>query len=147
LCAEYNAGLILMHMKGSPDSMQKLPRYKDVVKEVFLYLKKATSLALEAGVKPDNIIVDPGIGFGKNLAHNISLIKNLKTFRKLGFPILVGLSRKSFLGMVTGLDVNERLIPSIVANSIGIINGADMIRVHDIKESSLSAKVIDAIMK
>lgn len=145
LCAEYNAGLILMHMKGSPDVMQKFPRYKDIVNEVRVYLKEAALLAKEAGVKAENIVIDPGIGFGKNLSHNISLIKNLKVLKKLGFPILVGLSRKYFLGIITGLDVGDRLIPTIAANSIAIMNGADIIRVHDVKENILSAKIVDAL--
>jgi dihydropteroate synthase len=147
LCAKYSAGLIIMHMKGEPRTMQKRPSYKNLLKEIREYLGQGIKIATSYGVKRESIIIDPGIGFGKTLNHNIRILKELSYFKNMGPAILVGLSRKSFMGKLLGLDVGKRLVPTIAANSIAIYNGANIIRVHDVKEAVLTANMVDAIIR
>ena len=147
LCAEYSSGIVIMHMQGKPRTMQKRPFYKDVFKDIADYLKEGIATALSAGMSKENIIIDPGIGFGKTLKHNLSIIKNIDYFRQLGYPLLIGASRKSFLGCITGLDVGQRLYPTVAVNAIAVYCGADIIRVHDIRESVAALKVADCIRK
>jgi len=147
VCARYSAGLVIMHMKGTPRTMQKRPGYKNLLKEIELYLKKSIQIACSKGVRKENIIIDPGIGFGKKLVHNLKIMKELSFFKKLGFCILIGLSRKSFMGEVLGMDISERMVPTIAADTIAILNGANIIRVHDVKEAVIAAKITDAIRK
>jgi dihydropteroate synthase len=147
LCAEYSAGVIIMHMRGKPRTMQKRPVYSRLLKEIADYLKQGIATALSAGVKKERIIIDPGIGFGKSLKHNLLIIKNVNYFNKMGYPVMLGISRKSFLGRITGLDVDERMIPTVAANALAIYCGADIIRVHDIKESILSLKTAFSLRK
>lgn len=141
--AKYNASCILMHIKGTPKDMQKNPEYENVVDEVYNYLNESIQIAKNAGVK--QIITDVGIGFGKSLDHNIILLKNLNQFEKLGYPILLGVSRKSFMNKIFPVEMNERLEGTIAADTIGIMNGANILRVHDIKENFRAVKIADYI--
>ena len=147
IVSRFGSYLIIMHMRGRPSNMMQRAGYTDVVKEVIDELKESVSIALDAGVPEERIIVDPGIGFAKRSYHNILILKNLNLFKKLGYPVLVGLSRKSFLGVYTGLLPEERLVPTIAANAISIYNGADIIRVHDVKEALHTAQIVDAIKR
>lgn len=145
IAAEYNVPVILMHMRGTPKTMQKNPHYDDTMKEIYNELKESVSLALEAGIKKEKIIIDPGIGFGKRFEDNLIILKKLDVLKGLGFPILIGLSRKSFLGTILEKEVENRLIGSITANTIAVINGANIVRVHDYMETIDMAKVINAV--
>ena len=142
--AEYNASCVLMHIKGTPKDMQKNPVYENVVEEVFDYLKESIDIAKSFGIS--QIIIDPGIGFGKTLEHNITLLKNLKRFTELKQPILLGVSRKSFIDKIFPTKMNDRLEGTIAANTIGIMNGANIIRVHDVLENKKAARVTDKIL-
>jgi dihydropteroate synthase len=147
LCAHYSAGLVIMHMKGRPRTMQKHPAYRDLLPDIRRYLRRGIKIAISRGLRRENIVIDPGIGFGKTLRHNLQIIKGLSFFKKMGFCLLVGLSRKSFMGKLLDSGVKERLIPTVAADAISIYNGADIIRVHDVKEAVESARVVDAIIK
>lgn len=140
-CAAGGALVVLMHMQGMPRTMQRAPAYEDVVRDVHAFLTERRHAALSAGISPRKLIVDPGIGFGKELKHNLALITRLHEFRDLNAPILVGTSRKSFLGQILDRPVDERLEGTIVANTAAILHGADMIRVHDVKEGRRTADV------
>ncbi|MFH1054685.1 MAG: dihydropteroate synthase [Candidatus Altiarchaeota archaeon] len=141
--AQYGVPAVIMHMKGSPKSMQQEPKYGDVVNEVKAYLKERADAAKKAGIK--DVIIDPGIGFGKTTEHNLQLIKRLAEFKTLGCPVLIGPSRKSFIGDVTGLPVNERLEGTLAAVAVSIMNGANIVRVHDVLQVKRAAQVADAI--
>ncbi len=143
--ASHRAALIAMHMKGTPKTMQQNPRYDDVVAEVRISLSKSVEQASSAGI--DRIMVDPGIGFGKSLQHNLSLIKNLDKLEGLGYPIVIGPSRKAFIGMLLDAPVGERLEGTAAAVAASIFGGARVIRVHDVKEMKRVAIVADAIMR
>lgn len=146
LCAEYGAGYILMHAQGDPKTMQQNPAYDDVVNDVFLFFREKIALAENRGVQ--HIIIDPGIGFGKTLAHNVALIDELRTFQSLQRPILVGTSRKSIISdMLGGRPVDERLIGTIATHYHAMMNGARIIRVHDVKEARDSLIVFNALSK
>jgi dihydropteroate synthase len=147
LCIKYSAALVIMHIKGKPQNMQKRPYYKSLLHDIKRYLEKGIGVAESAGLSKECIILDPGIGFGKTSKHNLVLIKNIPYFKKMGFPLMIGVSRKSFLGSITGLDISERLIPTVAANALAVYNGADIIRVHDIEESVMALKVAEAIKK
>lgn len=142
--SKYNAGCILMHIKGTPKDMQKNPVYVNVVQEVYDYLEYSISIAKNFGI--EQIITDVGIGFGKSPEHNLELIRNLKEFTRLGYPVLLGVSRKSFINKIYPSDINNRLEGTIAANVIGIMNGANIIRVHDIKENIKAVKITDRIL-
>ncbi|MDR0556942.1 MAG: dihydropteroate synthase [Treponema sp.] len=146
VCAAHGAKVALMHKKGAPETMQKEPFYQDVVAEVAAYLQDAAQRALDAGVARENIILDPGIGFGKRLEDNTALIRRLATICALGYPVLAGLSRKTFIGELTGRGVAHRLAGSLAANAAAIIAGADIIRVHDVKESVDMVKVLNGVV-
>lgn len=144
LCVEYNAGYILMHTQGDPKTMQQDPVYDEVVNDLFLFFKEKLTLAEGKGL--ESIIIDPGIGFGKKLKHNIDLFSDLETFKALDHPILIGASRKSMIGeMLGGRPVDDRLIGTVVAHYHALINGADIIRVHDVKEAYDSIVVYNAL--
>ncbi len=143
VAAKYRVPVIIMHMKGTPKTMQANPSYKDVVEEIKQFLSHQIRKAKKAGVK--DIIIDPGIGFGKTTYHNLIILKNLEKFKELNCPMLVGLSRKSFIGNITGLPVNERMEGTLAAISIAIINGANIVRVHDVKECKRAVMVADAV--
>lgn len=145
--AEFNATVVLMHMKGTPRTMQKAPSYSDVVEEIYSYLSESVSLAESAGVAPEKIVIDPGIGFGKTLKHNIEILRELKKFKKLKKPILVGTSRKSFIGELTGKNVDERIFGDLAVFALAIQNGADILRVHDVGAACDGARVADSIIR
>lgn len=139
----HRATVVLMHVKGMPKSMQENPQYSDVVQEVFDFLGARARKAWERGIS--QVIVDPGIGFGKNLEHNLQLMKELGTFSKLGCPILVGPSRKSFLGKLLDLPVEERLEGTAAAVTACILRGANIVRVHDVQQMRRVVRVADAL--
>lgn len=140
-----NSTCILMHIKGTPKDMQENPEYENVVEEVFNYLSESITIAKNAGVK--QIITDVGIGFGKNLQNNLDLIKNLSEFKKLGYPILLGVSRKRFIDNIFPSPVSKRLEGTIAANVAGIFNGANIIRVHDVLENKKAVLIADKLKK
>jgi len=148
VAAKYKAAVILMHMKGTPQTMQRAPSYKDVIREIISYLKESAILAIEAGVNKEAIIVDPGIGFGKTLEHNLEILRRLKELKALGYPVCIGTSRKSFIGKLSDSDEpGDRLAGTITSCVVAIMNGADILRVHDVKEVAQAAKVTDRIMR
>jgi dihydropteroate synthase len=133
--ANLNVPLCLMHMQGEPRTMQQQPTYLDVVEEVYTFLQQRIEVCVAAGIVRENIVVDPGFGFGKSLGHNLQLLNQLTRFQELGVPILVGLSRKSMIGQLTQREVAERLAGSIAAATLASWLGASIIRVHDVKET------------
>jgi len=136
LVAETGVGICVMHMQGSPRDMQNNPSYSNVVEEVLDYLNKKVAALVGAGVSLGRIVIDPGFGFGKNLEHNVSLLTQLTKFREIGCPILVGLSRKSTLGLITEKqDPADRLGSSVAAAIFAVGQGADIVRVHDVNET------------
>lgn len=139
--ADADARVVLMHMQGTPATMQQRPTYQDVVEEVRGFLISRAQFAESVGIAADHIILDPGIGFGKQLQHNVQLLQQLPKLTSCGYPLLVGLSRKSFLGEILDLPATERLEGTIVANTLAILGGASMIRVHDVKEGRRTADV------
>ncbi len=142
----YNAAIVLMHMKGTPETMQKNIHYKSLIKDIIDSLRKSVENCLEIGIKSDRIIIDPGIGFGKTLEQNLEIIHRLKEFRVLNKPILIGTSRKSFIGKILNNDVNERLYGTIATATASILNGAHILRVHDVKALKEASIVTDAIL-
>ncbi len=147
VAGRYNARVIIMHIKGEPQTMQQDPIYDDVVAEITERLKHLVARAEAAGVKKENIIIDPGIGFGKTFEHNLEILNRLSHFKVLGRPILVGPSRKSFIGDILGVEPRDRIFGTAAAVSLAIKNGADIIRVHDVKEMKQVAGVADAIVR
>ncbi len=144
---KYKAAVVLMHMKGSPRTMQKNPHYRNIMQEIVAYLQHATTAAVSAGIDPEKIIIDPGVGFGKRVTHNLEIIKSLGHLRVVGRPILVGASRKSFIGNILNQAASGRLAGTISANCIAVYNGAKIVRVHDVKESKQALTVLDSILK
>jgi dihydropteroate synthase len=146
LCAERGAGLVLMHMQGDPRTMQENPVYGDVVEDVKAFLAQRLEAAVAAGVDEERVWLDPGIGFGKTLEHNLELLRRLGELRELGRPLVVGTSRKSFIGKVDGSAVGERLGGTIASSVLAMAEGAAVLRVHDIAEAAQALKVADAIL-
>jgi dihydropteroate synthase len=144
---ELQRPVCLMHMQGQPRTMQREPVYGDVVAEVRDFLAGRVRACVDAGLAEDTIIVDPGFGFGKTPRHNIELLSNLRQLRSVGRPLLVGLSRKSTLGELTGRDVAERLPASIAAAVIAVMGGASILRVHDVRETVDALRVATAVME
>jgi dihydropteroate synthase len=139
--------IILMHMLGEPKTMQRDPRYDDVVREVREFLAERAEHAVAAGVEEENIILDPGIGFGKTLAHNLALLRHLDSLVELGFPVLVGASRKSFIGKITGVEeAKERVFGTVAANVIACERGATFFRGHDVRENWEALTVARAVL-
>ena len=147
LLAERGAGFIIMHMQGTPRTMQRAPSYRDVVAEVADFFRQQYACALEFGVDPMTLAFDPGIGFGKTLAHNLSLLKNLSRLHVHGRPLVIGVSRKSFLGKISGHNgsIHHRLLPTVAFTSVLRMNGADVLRVHDVEENVEALRVADAL--
>jgi dihydropteroate synthase len=145
LCARWRAPVVLMHKKGIPTDMQDKPFYTDVVEEVRSSLSAAARRALAAGIPPEHIILDPGIGFGKRREDNLALLSRLEEIRSLGYPVLIGLSRKTIIGDLTGREVPQRLAGTLAANAVCIMKGAEIIRVHDVAEAVDLVKVITGI--
>lgn len=144
---EYKTPVVLMHMLGRPRDMQVNPVYGDVVREVYDFLVERIEFAERSGIRREDIIVDPGIGFGKRLAHNLSLLKHLDIFKGLGCPVLIGPSRKSFIGEVLDLPVGKRMEGTAAVVAAAIMKGANIIRVHDVRAMKYVAKMVDAIQR
>jgi dihydropteroate synthase len=147
LCAQHAAGLVLMHMQGNPRTMQERPTYDDVVEEVKAFLAERLEVAVSAGVEEDRIWLDPGIGFGKSLEHNLELLRRLGELRSLGRPLVIGTSRKSFIGKIDGSRVGDRIGGTIASSVLATAAGADVLRVHDVAEVGQAAKVAMAILE
>jgi len=145
VAAELGVPVCLMHMQGTPETMQKIPSYNDVVSEVMDFLQQRIDAATKAGIRQENIIVDPGFGFGKTLRHNLLLLKSLAKFKSLGVPLLVGLSRKSMIGTILDKPVDQRLYGSISTAVIAAMLGADIIRVHDVPQTIDAIAVVNAL--
>lgn len=146
--AEAGCPVVLMHMLGEPKTMQKNPYYGDVVREVREFLAERAARAGEAGVAQDKIILDPGIGFGKTLEHNLTLLKNLGAIAELGYPVLVGVSRKRFIGGITGAEAaRDRVSGTVAANVLAYQRGASLFRVHDVRANREALEVAEAILQ
>ena len=140
----FGASAVIMHMQGEPQTMQRSPRYDDVVEEVKAYLDGQARLADKAGIR--NLILDPGIGFGKTVEHNLSLLRHLSSLRTLGYPLCLGVSRKSFIGKITGIESPlDRLEGTIVSNALGLWQGADLLRVHEVRAAVRTVQMVEAI--
>lgn len=148
LAAERKCPAILMHMKGMPQTMQINPMYNDLMDEVSAYFRERIAAVVEAGLPEEYIILDPGIGFSKTAEHNLEILRKMADFKSLGLPILIGTSRKAFIGKtLDGVSAQERAFGTAATVAIGIANGANIIRVHDVKEMSQVARVSDAILR
>lgn len=143
--AELGCPVILMHAKGSPETMQDNPSYEDTLGEIKLWLSTRVAVAIASGVKEENITVDPGIGFGKRQQDNLAILAFLETFKAIGYPVLLGASRKSYIGKIDGSDVEHRLGGSVATAIWGASKGADIIRVHDVQETVQALKMWEAI--
>jgi dihydropteroate synthase len=146
LCADRDAGLVLMHMQGTPRTMQKSPAYEDVVDDVKAFLAERMDVAVAAGVAEERIWLDPGIGFGKELEHNLELLRRLGELRELGRPLVVGTSRKSFIGKIDGSEASDRIGGTIASCVLAEAEGADVLRVHDVAEVAQAIKVASAVL-
>lgn len=145
VAAEAKVPICLMHMQGLPRDMQENPHYDDLMGEIASFLRERAETAEEAGIERSRIIIDPGIGFGKTVEHNLEIIRRLPELKGLGYPLLLGPSRKSFIGRVLDLPVDERLEGTAAAVALGIAGGADMVRVHDVREMVRVARMADAL--
>jgi dihydropteroate synthase len=145
LCADRGATVVLMHMLGTPRTMQDAPRYDDVVDEVKAFLAGRVEAATAAGIAEERIWLDPGIGFGKTAAHSLELLRRLSELRELGRPLVIGTSRKSFIGKVDGSDAGERLGGTIASSVLAAAEGAEVLRVHDVAEVGQALKMATAI--
>jgi dihydropteroate synthase len=144
-CAAAEVGVCLMHMRGEPRTMQQAPEYADVVAEVRAYLVARAQACLEHGIARERIVIDPGFGFGKTLAHNLELLRALRQFAETGYPVLAGWSRKSSLGRITGREQGDRLAASIAAALAAVARGAAIVRVHDVRETADALAVWRAV--
>jgi dihydropteroate synthase len=145
VCGDRGCGVVLMHMKGTPRTMQKAPSYGDVVDEVREFLAERIEFATGEGIAEERIWIDPGIGFGKTVEHNLELLRRLGELRALGRPLVVGTSRKSFIGTLTGRQVDDRLGGTIASNVLALRAGADVLRVHDVAEVGEAVRIAEAI--
>ena len=144
--ARHNSLVVLMHIKGTPENMQINPQYKNLLEDIYLFLENAKQRALLSGIKRENIIIDPGIGFGKTLEDNYRILRNLDCFKRLECPVLVGVSRKSLIGRLQSGD-QDRLYATIALNAVAAAGGADIIRVHDVLPHALAMISVDALKK
>lgn len=140
-----NVAICLMHKQGNPQTMQTQPQYQNVVAEVGEFLRERIAAAEAAGIRREHIVIDPGFGFGKTLAHNLDLLRRLDKLRELGVPVLAGLSRKSMLGALTGREAGDRVAASVAAALIAVQNGASIVRVHDVRETVDALKIWNAV--
>jgi dihydropteroate synthase len=146
--AEAGCPVVLMHMKGEPKTMQEEPFYQDVVREVGEFLAQRAEHSVAAGVRPENIIVDPGIGFGKNLEHNLALLRDLCVLVDLGFPVLIGASRKRFIGTITGVkEARERVFGTVATSVLAYQKGARYFRVHDVRANREALAIAEAVLR
>jgi dihydropteroate synthase len=143
--AHYGAAIVLMHMRGTPETMQRDIHYVSLMSEIIQYLEESIHLAHSAGIDTEKIIVDPGIGFGKTVDHNLVIIKRLYELRSLGRPILIGTSRKSFIGRILNADITEREEGSLASVVASILNGAHIVRVHNVRNAVRAARLADAV--
>lgn len=144
LCMKHNAAYIMMHSQGNPKNMQQNPTYEDVVKDIYSFFERQLAKAKESGLK--NIIIDPGFGFGKTLDHNLKLLANISEFNRLGYPVMVGASRKSMIGEILGnRQVYDRVTGTVAVHYHAMLQGADIIRVHDVREARDSIEIFKAI--
>lgn len=146
MISHYKAGIVLMHMRESPQTMQKNIRYQNLIREIMASLKKSIEICLDIGIKSDKILIDPGIGFGKTLEHNLEIINRLREFNILNKPILIGTSRKSFIGKILKKGVEERLLGTAASVCASIIKGAHVVRVHDVRAMKQVTILTDAIL-
>ncbi len=144
--ADSGLPVCLMHMQGSPATMQARPEYDDVLDEVAGFLQQRAQACIAAGISPDQIILDPGFGFGKTVEHNLRLMNNVSHLKKLGFPVLIGTSRKSMFGAVLGREVDARLAGSLATVAIAVMQGAEIVRVHDVAETMDVVRMVRAVM-
>ncbi|MCP4130452.1 MAG: dihydropteroate synthase [bacterium] len=144
--AEYKSGIVLMHIQGRPETMQNNPQYHNILDEIYTFLENAANRAVEHGIDRNKIIIDPGIGFGKTLEDNYKIINNLERFKKMGVPLLIGLSRKSLIGKLYDEEV-DRLPATIALNTVSVIRGADILRVHDVREHRLALDSLEMLQK
>lgn len=144
--ARNDAWVVIMHIKGTPRNMQVDPHYDDVVAEIREFLRLQIDHAVRAGVDPEKIIIDPGIGFGKRVEDNLRILKMLGEFKKLGRPVLIGTSMKSFIGKAAGLPVEERVEGTLASLAVALMNGADILRVHDVKKAKKVLMTVKAVM-
>ena len=140
----FDAGVIIMHIKGNPKTMQQNPGYKNLVSEIYDFLLQQSNKAIQSGI--EKIIIDPGIGFGKTLEHNYELIKNLDVFNKIGFPVMIGLSKKSFIGKTLKLDPDDREIGSVILETVSVFKSARIIRTHNVKYCKQMVKLVSHIL-
>lgn len=138
--------VVLMHMQGTPKNMQKNPVYKNVITDINDFFNERLAFAVQKGIKKEDVILDPGIGFGKRLEHNLEIIRRLGEFKKHGCLLLIGPSRKSFIGEILDLPSGERLEGTLAAVTASVMNGADIVRVHDVRETVRAVRVVDAIL-
>ncbi|MCX7872687.1 MAG: dihydropteroate synthase [Verrucomicrobiae bacterium] len=146
VAAQSGAAYVIMHMKGTPRTMQMNPVYEDVVAEVDGFFRDRIGHVKAAGVREDSIVLDPGIGFGKTVEHNLLLLRNLSVYVKFGMPLLIGVSRKSFIGRVLNLDVKDRMIGSVACELFAWLNGAAIIRTHNVKETLQAIRMVESIL-
>jgi len=147
IISRYKVPIVIMHMKGTPKTMQVNPTYNNIINEISDFLAKQANIAISAGVSNEKIIIDPGIGFGKTLNDNYKIIAKLKQISKLGFPVLVGPSRKSFIGETLDESIDERLEGSIVSAALCYKNGAKIVRVHDVEQTKKSLLIVKKIIE
>ena len=147
VAAEYDVPVVIMHIRGTPGDMQKNPHYDDVISDILAFFRDRIKFAIDSGIDKNKIIIDPGIGFGKTVEHNLEIIKKLREFKILGKPILIGTSRKSFIGFTLEQEnPGDRLYGTLATVAASVMNGADIVRVHDVKECGMAAGMIDAIV-
>lgn len=145
LVAREGVPVVLMHMQGTPSDMQLHPVYADVIREIMDFFEARLRWAEQSGLSRDQIVLDPGIGFGKTVDHNLTLLSRLSEFRRIGCPLLIGPSRKSFIGQVLGLPVEERIEGTAAAVVVGVLNGASIVRVHDVKVMNRVVRMVEAL--
>jgi len=146
IIAEFRAGYVCMHAQGSPRTMQKNPAYQNVVREVGGFFRERLKKLNAAGISSDQVVFDPGIGFGKTLEHNLELLANLRCFTKLKRPLLLGVSRKSFIGKLLGATLNERLPASLACATLAVADGVQIIRAHDVAETVQAVRLAEALL-
>ena len=146
IISEYKVSVIIMHMQGKPENMQENPTYNDIVDEIYDFLYTQSERAIESGIAKSKIIIDPGIGFGKKVEHNLEILAKLSDFTNMGYPVCIGVSRKSFIGnILCGITAQERLEGSLASAVYAFINGASILRVHDVKQTAQALKVAKSI--
>jgi dihydropteroate synthase len=144
---ETEVPIIIMHMQGTPADMQNRPQYESVVEEVLEFFRERINWMVKQGVARERIIIDPGIGFGKTMAHNLSIIKHLDRFKALDLQVLLGHSRKNFLGLLTGLEAEQRDLPTAVISALSVQHHVDIVRVHDVVATRQALQVAEAVMQ